>query len=136
MRNSSRIRPIHNGRGSVFGMEIRSDIHCSRVALIGELDLASAPQLQRVLDELRRDGFAEIVLDLAKLDFLSATGLEVFVHTDDQLRAVGKRLVLTRPGPRARRILAITGLDTVLTIRPVTSGSFDATVASGVSQAS
>ncbi|HEX8758790.1 MAG TPA: STAS domain-containing protein [Pseudonocardiaceae bacterium] len=117
-------------------MEIRSDIHCSRVALIGELDLASAPQLQRVLDELRRDGFAEIVLDLAKLDFLSATGLEVFVHADEQLRAVGKRLVLTRPGPRARRILAITGLDTVLTIRPVTSGSFDATVASGVSQAS
>ncbi len=136
MRNSSRIRPIHNGRGPVFGMEIRSDIHCSRVALIGELDLASAPQLQRVLDELRRDGFAEIVLDLARLDFLSAIGLEVFAHADDQLRAVGGRLVLTRPGPRARRILAITGLDTVLTIRPVTSGSFDATVASGASQAS
>jgi anti-sigma B factor antagonist len=136
MRNSSRIRPIHNGRGPVFGMEIHSDIHCSRVALIGELDLASAPQLQRVLDELRRDGFAEIVLDLARLDFLSATGLEVFVRADEYLRAAGGRLVLNRPGRRARRILAITGLDAVLTIRPETSGGLDATVTSGVSQAS
>ncbi|MDQ4033799.1 MAG: STAS domain-containing protein [Actinomycetota bacterium] len=106
------------------------------MALIGELDLASAPHLQRVLDELRRDGSQEIVLDLASLDFLSATGLEVFVRADEQLRAAGGRLVLNRPGRRARRILAITGLDAVLTIRPVTSGGLDATVTSGVSQAS
>lgn len=74
-------------------------------------------------------------LDLARLDFLSATGLEVFVRADDYLRATGGRLVLDRPTPRARRILAITELDTVLTIRPVSSGSLDA-AASGASQAS
>jgi anti-anti-sigma factor len=136
MRNSSRIRPIHNGRGPMFGLEIRSDSNCSQVALIGELDLASAPHLQQVLDELCRDGFQEIVLDLARLDFLSATGLEVFVHADDQLRAAGGRLILNRPGPRARRVLAITGLDTVLTLRPATSDGLDAAVIGGVSQAS
>jgi anti-anti-sigma factor len=136
MRNSSRIRPIHNGREPMFGLEIRSDSNCSHVALIGELDLASAPHLQQVLDELCRDGFQEIVLDLARLDFLSATGLEVFVHADDQLRAAGGRLILNRPGPRARRVLAITGLDTVLTLRPVTSDGLDAAVIGRVSQAS
>jgi anti-anti-sigma factor len=92
----------------MMGVEVCSDTDRSRVVLIGELDLASAPHLQRVLDELHRDGFQEIVLDLARLDFLSATGLEVFVHTDDQLRATGGRLILSQPGPRARRILAIT----------------------------
>ena len=136
MRNSLRMRSAHNGRGPIFALEIRPDCHCSQVALIGELDLASAPHLQRALDELRRDGSQEIVLDLASLDFLSATGLEVFVRADEQLRAAGGRLVLNRPGRRARRILAITGLDAVLTIRPVTSGGLDATVTSGVSQAS
>ncbi|MDQ4011289.1 MAG: STAS domain-containing protein [Actinomycetota bacterium] len=136
MGDDSRIGPVRNGRGPMFGVEVCSDTGRSRVALVGELDLASAPHLQRVLDELCRDGFQEIVLDLARLDFLSATGLEVFVRADDRLRAAGGRLVLDRPGPRARRILAITELDTVLTIRPVTSGSPDTAVTSGVRQAS
>jgi anti-sigma B factor antagonist len=136
MGDDSRIGPVRDRRGPMFGVEVCSDTTRSRVALIGELDLASAPHLQRVLDELCRDGFQEIVLDLARLDFLSATGLEVFVHADDQLRAAGGRLVLSRPGSRARRVLAITELDTVLTIRPVISNSLDPTVTSGASQAS
>lgn len=130
-----RMGSVRNGRGLMFDVEVRSDTERSRVALIGELDLASAPHLQQVLDGLRRDGFPEIVLDLARLDFLSATGLEVFVHADEQLRATGGRLILTRPGPRARRVLAITELDTVLTIRPVASDSLDP-ITNGTSQAS
>lgn len=125
MGDNSGIGSVHNGRGPMFGVQVRSDADRSRVALIGELDLASAPHLQQVLDELCRDGFQEIVLDLGRLDFLSATGLEVFVRADDQLRATGGRLILNRPGPRARRVLAITELDTVLMVRPVASDSLD-----------
>ena len=136
MGGNSGIGLIRNGQGPMFGVEVHSDAHRSRVALIGELDLTSAPRLQQVLDELCRDGSQEIVLDLARLDFLSATGLEVFVHADDQLRATGGRLILNRPGPRARRVLAITELDIVLTIRPVTSGSLEPVATSGISQAS
>lgn len=127
MGDDSRIGLVRHRRGPMFGVEVWSDTARSRVALIGELDLVSAPHLQQLLDELCRDGFQEIVLDLARLDFLSATGLEVFVRADDHLRATGGRLVLDRPGPRARRILAITELDTVLTIWPATSDSLDAT---------
>ncbi|MDQ4092730.1 MAG: STAS domain-containing protein, partial [Actinomycetota bacterium] len=94
------------------------------------------PYLQRVLDELCRDGVQEIVLDLVKLEFLSATGLEVFVRADDQLRATGGRLILNRPGPRIRRVLAITELDTVLTIRSATSGSPELAAISAANQAS
>jgi anti-sigma B factor antagonist len=136
MGDNSGMGPVRNGRELMFGMEIRWDSDRSRMALIGELDLASAPHLQHVLDVLRRDGFQEIVLDLTRLNFLSATGLEVFVHADEQLRAAGGRLILTRPGPRIRRVLAITELDTVLTIRPVTSGSLDPASTSEVSEAS
>ncbi len=136
MGEDSGIRPVRNGRGRMFEMEVRSDTDRSRVALIGELDLASAPHLQRVLDELCRKGSQEIVLDLARLDFLSAIGLEVFVRADERLRAAGGRLIIIRPGSRTRRVLAITKLDTVLTIRPVTSGSLDPAVPNGISQAS
>jgi anti-sigma B factor antagonist len=102
--------------GPTFGVEVSSDAVRSWVALSGELDLASAPHLQQVLDQLCRDGFLEVVLDLAGLKFLGVVGLEVFLRTDDQLRAAGGRLILNRPGRLVRRVLAITELDTVLTI--------------------
>jgi anti-sigma B factor antagonist len=102
---------------TVFAVEVSSDAQCSRVTLSGELDLISAPYLQQVLDQLCRESPPDIVLDLSGLTFLGATGLSVFLRADAQLRADGGRLILTRPGRSVRRMLAITELDTVLTIR-------------------
>lgn len=104
-----------------FGVQVRSKAQRSWVSLRGELDLASAPHLQQVLDQLCRDGYQEIVLDLSGLEFLGATGLTVFHGVDDHVRAAGGRLVLHRPRWLARRALTITGLDSVLTIRPATA---------------
>ncbi len=56
----------------------------------------------RVLDQLCRDGYQEIVVDLTGLDFLGAIGLGVFLRADDQLRATGGRLILHRPARLAR----------------------------------
>ncbi|MGH3915069.1 MAG: STAS domain-containing protein [Pseudonocardiaceae bacterium] len=89
------------------------------VQLHGELDLYTTPGLERFLDELRREGHRHITLDLSELQFLSAAGLSMFVRVDQALDAVGGRLVLTQPTRITRRILAITGLDAILTIQPV-----------------
>jgi anti-sigma B factor antagonist len=104
-----------------FGVQVCSDAQRSRVSLRGELDLVSAPHLRQVLDQLCRDGYLEIVLDLSGLKFLGAAGLTVFYEVDDQLRAVNGRLILRRPPRLAGRILAATGLDTILTIQPATT---------------
>lgn len=98
---------------------ITSDTTRSYVRLRGELDQTTAPDLERLLDRLRRDGHRQITLDLSGLEFLSASGLTVFLRTDQALRAVGGQLVLTRPTRMAHRVLAITGLDTTLSIQPV-----------------
>lgn len=105
-------------RNPGFGVQVCSDAQRSRVSLRGELDLVSAPHLRQVLDQLCRDGYPEIVLDLSGLEFLGAGGLTVFHEVDDQLRAVNARLILRRPRRLTRRVLAITGLDTILTIQP------------------
>lgn len=102
---------------AVFAVEFSSNAQRARVTLSGELDLTSAPRLQQLLDQLCRENHWEIVLDLAGLEFLSAAGLSVFPRADDQLRAEGGRLILTHAGRRVRRVLAITQLDTVLTIQ-------------------
>lgn len=110
--------PVHGPGGPDFGVRVCSDTSRSWVNLRGELDLVSAPHLQQVLDQLCRDGCREIVLNLSELEFLGAAGLTVFHRIDTQLRAVNDRLILHRPLPLARRVLAMTGLDSVLTIRP------------------
>lgn len=109
----------------VFAVEVSSDAVRSRVILNGELDLASAPYLEQVLDQLCRDGYPEVVLDLSGLEFLSAAGLTVFLRADDQLRDTGGRLILNCPGRLVRRVLAITELDTVLIIREETALNLD-----------
>jgi anti-anti-sigma factor len=112
---------VHGAGGEGFGVLVCSDSSRSRVSLHGQLDLASAPHLQQVLDQLCRDGYSEIVLDLSELEFLGVAGLTVFHRIDHQLRAVNGLLILHEPGRLARRVLAITGLDTVLTVRPATA---------------
>ena len=97
---------------------IYTDTAGSHVALRGELDLATAPQLQQLLDQLRRKGHHQITLDLSGLEFFCAAALTLLLRADQALRAVGGQLVLTRPTRLTRRVLAITGLDTTLTIQP------------------
>src|SRR5437660_8715986 len=100
------------GQSACPDIVITSDTTRSYVRLRGELDQTTAPDLERLLDRLRRDGHRQITLDLSGLEFLSASGLTVFLRTDQALRAVGGQLVLTRTTRMARRVLAITGLDT------------------------
>jgi anti-sigma B factor antagonist len=121
---------------TVFAVEVSSDAQGSQVTLRGELDLVSAPRLQQVLDQLCRQGHPEIVLDLSGLKFLGATGLSVFLRADAHLRADGGQLILTRSGQLVRRVLAITELDTVLTIREQTARDLDHPSTNGIAELS
>ena len=100
-----------------FEVILSTDTYRSRAQLRGELDLTSAPRLERLLNKLHRDGYQQLTLDMSGLDFLDASALSVFVRVDQALRAAGGELVLTRPSRMASRILSITGLDATLTIR-------------------
>lgn len=133
MSDVTRVGPVPANSGSVFVAEISSDTVRSLVTLSGELDVASAPNLQQILDQLCRDGYPEIVLDLSGLQFVSAAGLTVFLCADEQLGNTGGRLILNRPGRRIRRVLAITELDTVLTIRE-TACTLDQPTTNGIGE--
>ena len=62
-----------------LGVEvIRNEDRCT-LLLTGELDLASAPAIERILPELCADGASEIVLDLSRLAFIDSTGLRTIL---------------------------------------------------------
>ncbi len=81
-----------------------------RIALIGELDLASAERLESELRDVAKAGPSELVIDLRRLQFLDSNGLRVLSEANERAQEEGHALRVVR-GPRAvQRVFEITGL--------------------------
>ena len=82
------------------------------VAIQGELDMATAPQLEAEFERVADlDGIELAVVDLRNLAFLDSTGLEALMKFDARSRAKGVELAIVR-GPRAvERLFAVMQLD-------------------------
>jgi anti-anti-sigma factor len=87
-----------------------------RVAVVGEIDLATAPVLRdRLLTVLREQTPAVLVVDLAGVTFLDCAGLGVLVDASNAAVHAGRRMRVSHPQPTVRRILDMAGLLGVLT---------------------
>jgi anti-anti-sigma factor len=85
------------------------------VELHGELDLASAPELDSVLSRGQGAG-QTVIVDLRDLQFMDSSGLRVLAAAHARAAERALRFALVRPpadGPIAR-IIAIAGLDAEL----------------------
>ena len=82
-----------------------------QVELSGELDIASAPQLEEELAKAEASGPKLIVVDLRGLGFMDSSGLRVLVAADGRAREQDRRLVLIRGPERVQRVFSITKLD-------------------------
>lgn len=78
------------------------------VRVHGELDIATAPLLQEHLMSLVADGH-RIVLDLAGVEFMDSSGLEVLEVCHRRAELAGSALVLRRVPHRVTRLLELTG---------------------------
>ena len=87
------------------------------VRLLGELDVSTAPGLRDELTRLASDGATMVTVDLSELAFVDSTGLSVLITGLKRLRQQGGEMTLRSPSPGARRVLEITGLTEVFSIR-------------------
>lgn len=100
-----------------FGVDIRwLDGHAASVAVTGEIDMATAPQLWERLARAIPATRERLVVDLSATTFLDSSALAVLVRAYKELGRQGADLVLCAPNPTARNVLAATGLDQVFTI--------------------
>jgi anti-sigma B factor antagonist len=88
--------------------ERREDAHY--VAPKGELDIATAAQLERVLVEVEQTDADAIVLDLSGLEFIDSTGLRVVLDANERNRGSDGRFRLIAGAPAVDRLLDIVGL--------------------------
>lgn len=90
-------------------METLSIERGSGIRLAGELDLSSASELDRVLQEAAEHGGA-ILVDLTELEFMDSTGIHTFLKAADSLRGRGC-LILHGERDGVRRVLDLVRLD-------------------------
>jgi anti-anti-sigma factor len=75
--------------------------------LIGSLDTATAPQLERELAPELAGAVQDIVFDLAQLKFISSAGLRVFAMARKQLRARGGQASFVNLQPQIQEVFEI-----------------------------
>ena len=90
-----------------LSLETRAERDRTVVAISGDLDVRTTPQLRAHLAEL---GNRKVVVDLTSVEFLDATGLGVLVGALKRARTRHGSVQLVCPGGRIREVFAMTGL--------------------------
>ena len=100
------------------------------VAVTGEMDLATAPQVRQAVIQAIAEGNRltargddpglepgpRVLLDLSGVDFIDSSGLGVVLGAVRRVRGTGGTIRLVVTEPQVRRAFELTGLDQVLSI--------------------
>lgn len=86
------------------------------VSVRGELDLSTAAELERPLEEAVSAGDSAVLIDLTACEFIDSTGIAVIVRAWQRLDcgADGNgsgRVAICSGNDQVRRVLDVTGLD-------------------------
>ena len=87
------------------------------VDLIGNLDTSTSPDAEAKINELLDAGASKLVINLEKIDYLSSSGLRVFLGAAKRMMASGGKVVLCNPNALVSEILQHSGFDTILEIK-------------------
>ncbi|HEY9264292.1 MAG TPA: STAS domain-containing protein [Mycobacterium sp.] len=79
------------------------------VTAVGAVDMLTAPQLQGVMTAALQRKPAGLILDMTQVDFLGSAGMQVLMHTRNQL-GPETRFAVVADGPATSRPLKITGI--------------------------
>jgi anti-sigma B factor antagonist len=86
------------------------------LAVAGEVDLNTAPQLKERINGLITQGHSNLVVDLEGVEFMDSTGLSALVSGLMRTSESGGGMAVVCTRPQVLRLLALTGLDQVLKV--------------------
>jgi anti-sigma B factor antagonist len=88
------------------------------LALDGELDMASAPLLERAVEGVEVATKPTVVLDLHELEFIDSTGLRIILSARQRCGERGQQLAVTEGSEQVERLLSVTGMAAHLRTMP------------------
>jgi anti-sigma B factor antagonist len=102
-----------NQQGAMADADFRVAVEAAeggtKIELVGELDVATAPELRRSVDQIAGGGGGggDVWIDCSGLTFADSSGLEVLTLLAKALHAQDRRLVLTNLRPMVRRAMDV-----------------------------
>jgi anti-sigma B factor antagonist len=96
--------------GEPFSVTERDEAGVHVIAVAGELDIATAPDLCVRLDNSRMARRPRLLVDLSDVDFCDSTGLRALLGAASEVRAHGGRFAIVCPSDGdVARLLHIVG---------------------------
>jgi anti-sigma B factor antagonist len=87
------------------------------MSVAGEIDLYTAPRLHgELVAALSVDYPVRLVVDMSGVEFCDSTGMNVLLAAHRRAQEHGGELQLAAPRPGVRKILQVTGLESVFTV--------------------
>lgn len=93
-----------------FSLRSAREAGVHTISLAGELDLATAGEVQRELERVEATDARRIVLDLSELTFMDSTGVRLVVSANARSRDGDGRLELVRGPHNVQRVFELCGV--------------------------
>jgi anti-anti-sigma factor len=85
------------------------------VAVSGDLDMLTAPELSDAIRATARSMPAVLIVDLSRVDFLASAGINVLITAQEELEP-SVRFGVVADGPATSRPLRLIGVDIVVAL--------------------
>ena len=99
-----------------FGIESARDGATATIAILGELDISTTPDLTDALASLE-PGYETLVIDLSRCTFFASSGISILLEQSHRAKQDGFELVVIKAPPMVQRMFDLAGLDDKLTFR-------------------
>jgi anti-anti-sigma factor len=99
-----------------FSVDVHHEGGAAVLAVRGELDLRTSPELEERLSRAFDDGAELVILDLRQIEFMDSTGLRVLLSAHQRAHDSRRRFALVRGADQVERVLTLTGVRDLLTV--------------------
>jgi len=82
--------------------------------LVGEVDISNAHLFKKQLESALAEKRQNISVDLSNLTYIDSTGLGVIIGAYGSIKKDGYSIKVTNPRDNVKKLLNISGLDTIL----------------------
>jgi anti-sigma B factor antagonist len=108
-------------RAGEFAVAVETAPEGAVVAVTGELDLATSPDLERAIERTPPD--ARLVIDLTACTFVDSSAIRVLAARAHEASGAGGTVAVVATDAGIRRTLEIAAMDTVLDLRDTRDSS-------------
>lgn len=102
----------------MFSYAITEEQTTKCVAVNGRIDALSAPDVQKLFDQLIAGGERVLLIDMTSVNYVSSAGLRIFLSIQKQLKKVSGEIILFGMNAQVFDLFKMSGLTTFFHITP------------------